>query len=123
PGQAGQLSQAPGVTAVMPAVSYPAASGPGEMLALDTRHAAGVTLLRADQTPQPAADLLRRITPRGPSPGLTLPGRPAGIRLAAAIGPARLALDPVEVTVTVADPDGDVYQLDAGALPADGRTR
>jgi hypothetical protein len=24
--------------------------------------------------------------------------------------------------VTVADPDGDVYQLDAGALPADGRT-
>jgi hypothetical protein len=123
PGQAGQLSRAPGVTAFMPVVSFPAASGQGETLALDSRHAAGVTLLRADQAPQPAAALLRRITPRGPSPGLVLPGRPAGIRLAAAIGPARLALDPVEVTVTVADPDGGVYQLDAGALPADGRTR
>ncbi len=123
PGQAGQLSRAPGVTAVMPVASFPAASGPGVTLALDTRQAAGITLLRADQAPQPATGLLRRITPRGASAGLTLPGRPAGIRLAAAIGPARLALDPVEVTVTVADPDGDVYQLDAGTLPADGRTR
>ncbi|HEY2523108.1 MAG TPA: FtsX-like permease family protein [Streptosporangiaceae bacterium] len=121
PGQAGRLSQAPGVTTVMPAVSFPAASGPGAALALNTGHAAAVTLLRADQAPQPAPGLLRRITPRGPAPGLTLPGRPAGIRLAAAIGPARLALDPVQVTVTAGDPDGDVYQLDAGTLRADGR--
>jgi hypothetical protein len=122
PGQAGQLSQAPGVTAVMPAVSYPAATGPGQTLVLDTRHAAAVTLLRADQTSQPATPLLHRITPLGPAPGVTLPGRPARIRLIAAIGPAPLALDPVELTVTVADPDGDVYQLDAGTLTADGRT-
>ena len=63
PGQAGQLSRAPGVTAFMPVVSFPAASGQGQTLALDSRHAAGVTLLRADQAPQPAAALLRRITP------------------------------------------------------------
>jgi hypothetical protein len=123
PGQAGQLSRTPGVTAVMPVVSYPAASGMGQTLALDAGHAAGVTLLRSDQAPEPATELLRRITPHGAAPGLALPGRPTGIRLAAAIGPARLALDPVAVTVSVADPDGDVYQLAAGALPADGRTR
>jgi FtsX-like permease family protein len=120
PGQSGQLSRAPGVTAVMPAVSYPAANGSGEILAVNAGHAAATTLLRADQAPQPAAGLLRRISPPGPAPGLPLPGRPAGIRLAAAIGPASLALGPVEVTVTAGDPDGDVYQLDAGALPADG---
>jgi hypothetical protein len=120
PGQSGQLSRAPGVTAAMPAASYPAANGSGEILAVNAGHAAAATLLRADQAPQPTAGLLRRISPAGPAPGLALPGRPAGIRLAAAIGPASLALDPVEVTVTAGDPDGDVYQLDAGSLPADG---
>jgi hypothetical protein len=122
PGQSGQLSRARGVTAVMPAASYPAANGSGEVLAVNAGHAAAATLLRSDQAPQPAAELLRRITPAGAAPGLALPGQPTGIRLAAAIGPSALALDPVEVTVTVGDPDGDVYQLDAGSLPADGQT-
>ena len=122
PGQAGQLSQAPGVTAVMPAVSYPATSGPGQTAGpgRQARRSGHVAARRPDvaaRHPVAAPD-----HPAGTGPRRD-PARPARIRLAAAIGPAPLALDPVEVTVTVADPDGDVYQLDAGTLrPTAGPT-
>ena len=37
------------------------------------------------------------------------------------LGPASLGLAPATVSVSVEDADSDVYQLDAGPLPADGR--
>ena len=37
------------------------------------------------------------------------------------LGPASLGLAPATVSVSVEDADSDVYQLDAGTLPADGR--
>ena len=52
---------------------------------------------------------------------MTLPGHPAEVQLTARLGPASLGLAPVTVSVSVEDADGDVYQLDAGTLPADGR--
>jgi hypothetical protein len=120
-GQAGRLSQAPGVGQAMPVATFPATNGSGQTVALDTRQAAAVTLLRSDQLPRPAAPLFAAITPGGQVPGLTLPGRPVRIQLTARIGPASLPLAPVTVTITVQDADGDAYPLTAGTLPVDGR--
>ena len=48
--------------------------------------------------------------------------RPPGeLQLTARLGPASLGLAPATVSVSVEDADSDVYQLDAGTLPADGR--
>ena len=102
------------------AVSVQSSSTPGEVLAVDSRQAAGVTLLRADQSALPAAALFRKIQP--PTvPGLTLPGHPATVTMTATLGPAALGLASASVTVTVMDGSGEVYSLPAGTLPADGR--
>jgi FtsX-like permease family len=120
-GQAGQLSQTPGVRRAMPVVSSPASIGSGETVALDVRQAAAVTLLRADQLPRAASPLFATITPAGPAAGLALPGHPVRVAIAASIGPASLPLAPVTVTVTVQDATGDAFSLPAGTLPADAR--
>jgi FtsX-like permease family len=93
----------------------------GTVLAVGTRQAASVTLLRPDQSPLPAAGLFGKIRPAGGAPGVMLPGRPAGLRLAARLGPAALGLGAATVSVSVEDAAGGVYQLDAGSLPADGK--
>jgi FtsX-like permease family len=119
--QAAAVVSLPGVRHAMPVAAFPQAISDSEVLAIGSGQAAGVTLLRADQSPVSAAALFSRITPTGPPPGVTLPGRAAGVQLTARLGPASLGLGPVTVNVSVADADGDVYQLDAGTLPADGR--
>ena len=120
-GQAGRLSQTPGVHQSMPVATSPATTGSGETVALDARQAAAVTLLRADQLPRAAGPLFAAITPAGPAAGLALPGRPARVAITASIGPATLPLAPVTVIITVQDADGDAYALTAGTLPVDGR--
>ena len=52
---------------------------------------------------------------------MTLPGHAAQVQLTARLGPASLGLAPVTVNVSVQDADNNVYQLDAGTLPADGQ--
>jgi hypothetical protein len=121
-GQAGRLSQTPGVRRAMPVATSPATTGSGETVALDVRQAAAVTLLRADQLPRSAGPLFAAITPAGPAAGLALPGRPVRVAITASIGPDSLPLAPVTVTVTVQDAAGDAYSLPAGTLPADGRS-
>jgi FtsX-like permease family len=126
PAQAGALARLPGVRHAMPVATFDETStnGPttvnGETLALDSGQAADVTLLRADQSPQPAAALFARIAPAGPPPGAALPGRPDGLQLTARLGPASLGLAPATASISVEDADGDVYQLGAGPFPADG---
>jgi len=125
--QAGALARLPGVRHAMPVATFDETStnGPttinGETLAVDSGQAADVTLLRADQSPLPAAALFARITPAGPPPGAALPGRPDGLQLTARLGPGSLGLGPATVSISVEDADGDVYQLGTGPLPADGR--
>jgi FtsX-like permease family len=102
------------------AVSVQSSSTPSEVLAVDSRQAPSVTLLRADQSALPAAALFGKIQPRT-VPGVTLPGHPASVALTATLGPATLGLAPATVTVTVMDGSGEVYQLAAGTLPGDGR--
>ncbi len=119
--QAAAVVSLPGVQHAMPVAAFPQAVDNSEVLAIGSSQAADVTLLRADQSPVNAAALFGRITPTGPPPGVRLPGHAAEVRLTARLGPASLGLAPVTVNVSVADADGDVYQLDAGTLPADGR--
>ena len=119
--QAAAVVSLPGVQHAMPVAAFPQEVSNSEVLAIDSSQAADVTLLRADQSPVSAAALFGRITPTGPPPGVTLPGHAAGVQLTARLGPASLGLAPVTVNVSVQDADGDVYQLDAGTLPADGR--
>jgi FtsX-like permease family len=124
--QAGGLVQRPGVQHAMPVARFPQSANNSEVLAIDSGQAADVTLLRADQSPVSAAALFGKIAPPGPPPGVALPevtgpGHAAAVRLVARLGPASLGLAPATVNVSVQDADGDVYQLDAGTLPADGQ--
>jgi hypothetical protein len=97
PGTAGSLAAAPGVQHAA-AVSVQAASLPAEILAVDARQAASVTLLRPDQARMPAPALFGTIEPRQ-VPGVTLPGHPASVMLTATLGPARLGLAAATVSV------------------------
>ena len=119
--QAGALVQLPGVRHAMPVASFTQAATNSETIALDSAQAASVTLLRPDQSALPAAALFAKIIPAGPATGVTLPGRASEVRLTARLGPASLRLAPATVSVAVEDADGDVYELDAGTLPADGQ--
>ena len=119
--QAAALVRLPGVQHAMPVAAFLQTSDNSEVLAVGSGQAASVALLRADQSPAAPAALFGRITPAGPPPGVTLPGRAAQVQLTARLGPASLGLAPVTVSVTVQDADSDVYQLDAGTLPADGQ--
>jgi hypothetical protein len=111
----------PGVEHAMPVASFPPTATSGEVLALNSDQAANVVLLRADQSPVSAAALFGKIARTGPPSGVALPGHAAEVQLVARLGPASLGLTPVTVSVSVLDADNDVYQLDAGTLPADGQ--
>jgi len=120
PAQAATLVGLPGVRHAMPVAVFPQASG-GETLAIGAGQAPNVALLRADQTPLPEADLFRKILPGTAASGVVLPGHPQEVQLTARLGPASLGLAPVLVSISVQDAEGDVYQFNAGTLPADGR--
>jgi FtsX-like permease family len=121
--QAGALARAPGVRQAMPVAPFEQTATSGVTLAVDSRRAADVTLLRPDQSPVPAAGLFGKIRPRAAvtPPGVILPGRAGTFSFTARLGPAALRLGEAAVTVSVEDADSDVYQVGAGSLPADGR--
>ena len=119
--QAAGVVSLPGVQHAMPVAAFPQTATNGVVLALNSDQAANVTLLRADQSPVNAAALFGRIAPTGPPSGVPLPGHAAQVSLVARVGPASLGLAPATVNVSVEDADHEVFQLDAGTLPADGR--
>jgi ABC-type antimicrobial peptide transport system permease subunit len=122
--QASALEQTPGVRHAMAVATFTQPAGTTETLAIDSAQVADVSLPGADASSLPAARLAALISPAGatgPASGLALPGRPAEFGLVARLGPASLGLVPATVTVSLQDADGDVYQVDAGTLPADGR--
>jgi hypothetical protein len=124
PAQAGQLARTPGVQQAMPVASFPRTDTDEVTLAVDAAQAAHVVRLRSDESSLPAGQLFGKIQPRGPPPGVTLPGpldQGAAFRLTARLGPAALHLGSAQVTVSVEDADNAVYQFNAGSLPADGQ--
>jgi hypothetical protein len=119
--QAGALAHAPGVQHAMPVATFAQPSNGAQTVALDTAQAAGIVLLRPDQSSLTEPGLFGKIRPTGPGAGVRLPGHPARLLLTARLGPLTLGLAPVLVTVTVQDADSNTYQLNAGTLPADGQ--
>jgi hypothetical protein len=105
----------------MPVAPFEQTATNGVTLAVVSRRAADVTLLRPDQSPVPADALFGKIRPSGPPPGVFLPGRAGTFSFTARLGPAALRLGEAAVTVSIEDADSDVYQVGAGSLPADGR--
>jgi hypothetical protein len=123
PGATGAITNAAGVRHAM-AVSVQPGTAPAEILAIDAAQAAGTALIRPDQISVPKARLFDEITPKSAQSGASIPAGRDTVTFTAALDEASgvgLALPPVVVTVTVADGTGDMYQLDAGPLPADGR--
>jgi hypothetical protein len=119
--QANALLRLPGVRQAMPVATFTDPAGPSETLAIDSAQAAQVSLFRADQSPLPTSRLFGTITPAGPESGIALHGRPDELALTARLGPASFGLSPATVTASLEDADGDVYQVNLGTLPADGR--
>jgi hypothetical protein len=139
PGGTGAITDAAGVQHAM-AVSVQPEAGPTEILAVNAAQAANTVRIRADQAGLPDVKLFGKITPKT-TPGTVVPGHPDAIRFTAAITATGLAfpnggsvpvgarqarviargIAPVDVTVTVADGTGDMYQLNMGALPPDGQ--
>jgi hypothetical protein len=117
--QAGALADAPRVRHETPVAAFPGDAPGAQTIAVDTNQVASVALLRADQTPLPPASLFAKIKPHGPPPGLTLSTN--RVQLTMRLGPATLGLAPATVSVSAEDAAGNVYLLDAGTLPADGR--
>jgi len=119
--QAAGVVQLPGVQQAMPVATFPQTVSNSQLLALNSGQAADVALLRADQSPVNATALFGKIARTGPPSGVALPGHAAQVQLTARLGPASLGLAPVTVNVSVLDASNNVYQLDAGLLPADGK--
>ena len=71
--QAGALVRVPGVRHAMPVAAFPQYAIDGETLAIDASQAADVSLLRADQSPLPAARLFTKIRPS--TEAMVFPGR------------------------------------------------
>jgi hypothetical protein len=139
PGATTAITNAAGVQHAM-AVYVQLGALPTEVLAIGAAQAASTVRIRPDQISVPAAKLFDEITPKS-SPGALIPGRPHAIAFTAALTPVGIPvhkggilpittshasaiarqLGPVAATITVADSTGDMYQLDAGTLPADGQ--
>ena len=119
--QAAGVVQLPGVQHAMPVATFPQTVSNSQLLALNSGQAADVALLRADQSPVNPTALFGKIARTGPPSGVALPGHAAQVQLTARLGPASLGLAPVTVNVSVQDASNNVYQLDAGLLPADGK--
>jgi len=119
--QAAGVVQLPGVQHAMPVATFPQPVSSSQLLALNSGQAADVALLRADQSPVNPTALFGKIARTGPPSGVALPGHAAQVQLTARLGPASLGLAPVTVNVSVLDASNNVYQLDAGLLPADGK--
>jgi ABC-type antimicrobial peptide transport system permease subunit len=139
PGATSAITNAAGVKHAM-AVYVQLGALPTEVLAIGAAQAPSTVRIRPDQVSVPAAKLFDGITPKS-SPGALIPGRPHAITFTAALTATGLQaqtggippinagqasaiareLGPIAATVTVADSTGDMYQLDAGTMPADGR--
>ncbi|MFW6693648.1 FtsX-like permease family protein [Streptomyces sp. MAR4 CNX-425] len=144
-GQGGTMDRVPGVDAAAPAARWGMSLSGGasaEVLALDTARAADGLRLRDDLADGTGgAELLRGLAPpengtpdapgaggpggeRAAGPGgLELPGTPGELRVVARLATDGDARGGAAVTALVEDRYGAAYELPAGDLPADGRTR
>ena len=135
PGVTGAVADARGVTHAM-AVAVDNTGTPGELVGIDSTQAAGVVRLRDDETPLPPARLFAVVTPSATQQGAPLPAPQPGagsgtIPITVTLGPAAAtaspdasgvtaALGPIVMTLTILDRTGAAFQVEDGALVADG---
>lgn len=123
PGDAAAFGALPGVSDAAPVVrtTLPLSGGrTAAVLALDTRHAAGGMLLRADLSDRPVEPLLKRLTPKTSTEGVALPTGSARLGLTMRLRGADQRTE-VDVSATLADRFGTPYTERIGQLPSDGR--
>lgn len=78
----GSLALASPVERLSDGISFPAAAGSADLLALDADTAAGIVLFRADESAVPLGDLMRPLRAGRPEPRLaTLPGATTYLRI------------------------------------------
>jgi hypothetical protein len=125
PGRTEEYAALPHVAQAAPAVRTTlslADDRTATVLALDTAHAAGSVLMRADLAPGPVRPLVAGLGRTVPTNGAKVPAHTARLRLTATLRtPAASADTTADVTVTLEDGYGTPYRLPAGKLPADGR--
>jgi hypothetical protein len=127
-GQTGAVADAPGVTSAT-AVYTQSALTPTQIVAVNATRAAGIVNFRSDELSGSASTLFAKITPKS-QPGTVIPGQPDAVTFTATLSSpgtslssgSKVAVQQASVTVTVADATGDMYQLNAGTLPADGQS-
>ena len=123
-GQVATLTGAPGVTGSTPVIRSSVMmpnSTTATLLALDARPAAPVAAIRPDLVGGSPAALLDRLSPTGDqraASGALVPGRPARLEITASLH-ARSVGQPV-LFFDITDAFGIPYQLQAGALHANG---
>ena len=118
-GSGSAFSHARGVQDAMPVASYTSGY---TVLAVGSAQAPRTVLMRPDLSAIPLAGLWKLITPRGPGPGLPLPGTPARLGITASLAiPPGSQVSAASATLSVEDGSGIVYQVPAGTLPADSR--
>ena len=122
-GQVAGITRAPGVQASTPAVRLQFSlqgAASATLFALDPRPAANVVALQTDVGTRSLADLLAGLAPRGPAPGVPVPGRPARLAVTARLDGTGMSQPGLLAQLT--DAAGVSYEIPAGTLPADGRS-
>ncbi|HEY0541496.1 MAG TPA: ABC transporter permease [Actinoallomurus sp.] len=120
-GQGGRYARLPGVTAVSPVLRDTGSTGSTDVtvLAVDADRLAG--LLRSRSGIPPGTPIARLTSGGTALAAVPVPGRPtrlsAGFRVA-----ATPSADPVAISVIIGDALHTAYEVDAGSIPADGRT-
>jgi predicted lysophospholipase L1 biosynthesis ABC-type transport system permease subunit len=119
-GQGGRYARLPGVTAVSPVLRDTGSTGSTgvTVLAADAAKVGGMMRTRSGIT---AGTPFARLAGGGPAPAVPVPGRPT--RLSAGFRVAATELrDPVALSLIVSDGLHTTYEVDAGTVPADGKT-
>ena len=119
-GQGGRYARLPGVTAVTPVLRDTGSTGSTDVTVLAADAATAGDML-ATRPGVPADTPFGRLTAGANAPAVPVPGRPtrlsAGFRVA-----ATAPRDPVALSLIVSDGLHATYEVDAGTVPADGRT-
>lgn len=133
PAKSGAYGQLPGVRDAAPAFRTTldlSGERTADILALDTAHADERMLMRDDLGAGSTARLFDSLAPKEAArPGLTLPAKSTRLRfnlaLSAPAAPHRTSPSGMgpQLTVLLEDRYGLPYQVAAGAVPVDGRTR
>ncbi|GAA4493936.1 ABC transporter permease [Actinoallomurus oryzae] len=125
PGQGGRYARLPGVTAVSPVLRDTASTGSTDVTLLAADAGALGRLMRTRAGLPPGVTwqaMSARLAATGTGlTGVPVPGRPSRLSVGLRFGPSGSA-DPASVSLVVSDALHTTYEIEMGAVPADGAT-